>query len=461
MISAGKALSSIEQALRGARRDEDRLTRMLASATDEAARLRAQQAEDYRALARLRMDELARDDALGRLDSAERAAVEVLERRKTALAELADRRDDLIAQEEEAGNAREVAADRLEKAMDVIEDQLEETRQMLTNDREWLEETRKVKAAEAQATAAAEKAKVAETDRDEKSEPYDDDPLFAYLWQRGYGTSAYRAGPLVRFFDARVARLVGYDTARPNYAMLNEIPKRLREHAERLEQAAADLAQGLQASERAALEKAGIGALEAEMDAADKARDKADADIEALEDKLARLNERLSGLLDGSKDKAVHSAVEGLAQAIAREDLATLYKEAQKTETPEDEKIVSSLRDIESTLVRRDAEAEEVRKAAVDLARKRAELEQSRDHFHRSGYNQPRGTFADGALIGSILTGVLSGALSSKNLNEALGKGFRVRKPRRGGTSFGGLKFPSGSSSRSRGGGGFRTGGRF
>ena len=114
MISAGKALSSIEQALRGARRDEDRLTRMLASATDEAARLRAQQAEAYRALARLRMDELARDDAVGFLDSAERAAVEVLERRKAALGELADLRDDLIAQEEEAENAREVAADRLE-----------------------------------------------------------------------------------------------------------------------------------------------------------------------------------------------------------------------------------------------------------------------------------------------------------------------------------------------------------
>ena len=40
---------------------------------EEAARLRAQQTETYRALARLKLDALARDEVVGRLDSAERA----------------------------------------------------------------------------------------------------------------------------------------------------------------------------------------------------------------------------------------------------------------------------------------------------------------------------------------------------------------------------------------------------
>lgn len=464
MISAGKALSSIEQALRGARRDEDRLTRMLASATEEAARLRAQQAEAYRALARLKMNELARDDAVGRLDSAERAAVEVLDRRKVVLAELADRRDDLIAEEERAENAREAAAERLEKAMDAIEDLLEETRLTLANDSEWLEESRKVKAAEAQAAAAAQKADVAEADRVEKSKPYDDDSLFSYLWQRGYGTSKYRAGPIARFFDARVARLVGYQTARPNYAKLTEIPLRLRDHAERLKQAAADLAGALEGQERVALRKAGIDPLEAEMEAADTEREKAEAEIEDLEAKLAKLNERLAGVLDGSKDEAVQTALGGLAEAIAREDLAALYKEARATETPEDEKIVASLRNIEATLTRREAEAEEIRKTAVELAGKRAELEQSRKHFNRSGYNEPRGEFANGALIGSVLTGVLEGVMSSKSLEDALGKNFNIRKSKRGNTDIGGFRLPtggSGGSKKSRRGSGFRTGGTF
>ncbi|MEP2922764.1 MAG: hypothetical protein ABJP31_01660, partial [Bauldia litoralis] len=64
MISASKALSSIDQAILGVRRDEDRLTTMLTSATEDSARMRAQQAEAFRALARLKLDALARDEVV-------------------------------------------------------------------------------------------------------------------------------------------------------------------------------------------------------------------------------------------------------------------------------------------------------------------------------------------------------------------------------------------------------------
>ncbi|WP_421725069.1 hypothetical protein [Bauldia sp.] len=463
MISAAKTLASIEQALRGTRRDEDRLTRMLASATEDAARLRAEQAEAYRALARLKMDELARDDTVVRLNAAERTAMDVLERRRIALAELADRRDALIEEEETAERAREAAADRLEQAVDALDDFLARMKERLTNDSEWLEESQAIRAAEARAAAAVEKAKLAEADRDEKRKPYDDDPLFSYLWSRYYGTSDYRVGPVARFFDRRVARLVGYDTARPNYAMLNEIPLRLREHAERLEQDVANLKRALEDRERAMLKSDGALELEADVTAAEAVLDKAEAAIESSEAKLSQLNDRLAGLLDGSRDKAVQAAMDGLAKTISREDLATLYEEAKATPTPEDETIVAKLREIEQKLARREAEAEEVRKAAVELARKRAEIEQSRDHFNRSGYSRPRGEFIDGALIGSVLTGVLDGVLSSKSFEDALGKNFRVRKSKGGDISIGGFRLPTGRMSKTKGmrRGGFRTGGGF
>jgi hypothetical protein len=86
---------------------------------------------------------------------------------------------------------------------------------------------------------AEEKAARAEADRDEKRRPYESDPLFMYLWRRGFGTRDYEAGNLVRHFDRKVAHLIGYEAARVNYAMLLELPERLREHAERLKQEAA------------------------------------------------------------------------------------------------------------------------------------------------------------------------------------------------------------------------------
>ncbi len=87
---------------------------------------------------------------------------------------------------------------------------------------------------EQQVARAEAKAVQAEADREEKRRPYEADPLFMYLWRRRYGTREYRASNLVRYFDRKVAHLIGFETARINYAMLMELPDRLREHAESL-----------------------------------------------------------------------------------------------------------------------------------------------------------------------------------------------------------------------------------
>lgn len=79
--------------------------------------------------------------------------------------------------------------------------------------------------------------KVAQADRDllVKRLPYETDPLFMYLWNRGFGTPNYRSKGLVRFLDRKVAQLVGYDMARRNYHVLTELPERLREHLRMLQ----------------------------------------------------------------------------------------------------------------------------------------------------------------------------------------------------------------------------------
>lgn len=82
--------------------------------------------------------------------------------------------------------------------------------------------------------AAETKAAQAERDLEEKRKPYEADPLFMYLWRRKYGTPEYRAKGLARYLDRKVARLIEFDGARRNYAVLIELPVRLREHADRL-----------------------------------------------------------------------------------------------------------------------------------------------------------------------------------------------------------------------------------
>ncbi|MHA1554346.1 MAG: hypothetical protein ACTSU0_08050, partial [Alphaproteobacteria bacterium] len=86
VISAKETLRSIEKAIGGARREEDRLTTMLKSASDAAAQLRRDQAASFKTLARFRLAELAARTTVGRLDTAERRALEALETHDSALA---------------------------------------------------------------------------------------------------------------------------------------------------------------------------------------------------------------------------------------------------------------------------------------------------------------------------------------------------------------------------------------
>jgi hypothetical protein len=82
--------------------------------------------------------------------------------------------------------------------------------------------------------AAEHKAAQAEADLAAKRVPYENDPIFMYLWRRGFGTPRYTSTGLVRTLDRMVARHVGYSDASRNYTMLTELPLRLREHADRL-----------------------------------------------------------------------------------------------------------------------------------------------------------------------------------------------------------------------------------
>lgn len=89
----------------------------------------------------------------------------------------------------------------------------------------------------AMAARADAQAEEAERERAEKRGAYEADPLFLYLWRRGYGTSAYQGRGFVRRMDRWVARLIDFEAARANYHVLTTLPDRLRAHAARLRDA--------------------------------------------------------------------------------------------------------------------------------------------------------------------------------------------------------------------------------
>jgi hypothetical protein len=463
MISGRQALAQIEQFIEKARQQEAQFERAYATATEEVGRLRIERTERFRELARLKLDAIRQDQVVGELDAAERQAMNVLTSRQEALRQLTERRRQAEERVRQAEAGRQAALDALERALGNVETVRKNVEAKVSLNADWVTARAQVGELTGQAQQAEKKAVQAEVDRSEKGRPYEEDPLFMYLWKRKFGAAAYRANPFTRTMDRLVARVVGYDRARANYTLLNEIPERLREHSRRLIADLRDARDRLTAHERKALVDAGIEAVEA---AAAKARDAvADAD-----GRLAEAREALA-TLDRTYDASVlegeapyREAIEVLAAADQRENLNQLYQEALRTPTPRDEEIVRRVQATDDMINQALRKAVDAHQRLKEVAQRRAMIEREWEELRHQGYDTPYGTFGNEAALGNVLGGVLTGAIGGAILGQVLRGGFH-HGPSPWDSGFGGgLPIPpldGFGTGGSIGGGGFRTGGSF
>ena len=441
MISGRQALATIEQTIGQARGEEGRLDAALKSAADQMARLRAERMDAFRALARLKLDTMTRDGMVRALDAAERQALDLLAQRRQAFERLMERRRAAEQAVKDREAERHAKAAALEEALKPIAALRQQVEAQVRASPEWTAQRARIEDAPTIAAEAEKKAAQADADRETKRKPYEADPLFMYLWRKKFGTAEDRSGPLVRFFDRRVARLVGYDKARANYVLLNEIPQRLREHAERMKAEIANGRERLTALERESLVKAGIGPLAVRARAAKADLDQAERQLAEAKAALAALDrEHDASVLQG--EGPYRDAIELLATADAQENLQALYREAIGTPTPEDDAIVRRIEAADGAIRRAEREMDGLRARLRDLAQRRATIERERDVFRQQGYDQPYGRFDNGSTIGKVLGGILGGVIGSAVLRDTLNGGFN-REPGPWDSDFGGgFPFP-------------------
>ncbi|MCD7058846.1 hypothetical protein [Pelagibacterium xiamenense] len=492
MLSGPNAQKALDEALKDIRREEDEITQRIARATERMGKLRETELSQLRELAQVRLTEEARAELADSMSKAEAQAHEMLRAHGEAMEDLQTR----LAEQDTALDALTEERGAVLKELSAKREEIEALKKALSVELSAEADYRRAVEAEdeleATAENALEKAVQAENDRAEKGAPYRADPLFMYLWERGYATPQYRDRGLTRMLDAWVARLVGYADARPNYFMLNEIPERLKAHAERLEADAAQAAQKREALEDAAIDAAGgketreaVGALEARIE-------EIDAAIIAAEDAREALTAQHKQLAEGG-DPKYEQAVGLLAQAISGMDVAQLLADARRTGTSRDDAIVTKLEDTRRRIAEDEAELREDRARLKTLETRRRELEDIAFEFKKSRYDDPRSRFGEDRLVGDLLNEFLRGAISAstywghwrKSQDWAGGSGpivppARSRKRRRSGgftippggfspRPRSGGPWGSGSSSggftRPRsggfGGGGFKTGGGF
>ncbi len=460
MWTGRQTLSSIESAIANIQREEGQLDAALRSAVGESERLRKERSEALRELARIKLDEIAAGRLVSSLDAGERRAMQILDDYRLRIAATAERREGLLKEVAGAETQRDDAAAAVEQALGAVEAIRADTEAKVQAAPAWQETKRAFDEAEAVATEAEKKAASSEAELGAKRKPYDDDPLFTYLWGRKFGTRDYQGGNFVRLMDRIVADFIGFNEVRANYAALIEIPLRLREHATAKRAETGDRQVALSEVERTAMIEAGI---EPRERALAEARHKLAAADQTLEEKhglLRKVDDERQALVAGGTNPAYGQALDTIASADSKDDLAALYQEARRTPTSADDAMIRKLESIDANVAKTETEVASLRRSAQDLARRRTDVQDVRDRFRGAGYDHPNATFGNDGAITDVLGRVLEGAANSGVLWDLLRGGYRYRQPR-GRPDFGAPNFPfpfpiPGGGTNSSTGGGWR-----
>ena len=347
-----------------------------------------------------------------RLDKVHHAVPTFLDQHKRALAELENRLEQIKQSQQNLEQQRESGISVRDKAVETLQQQLENSKTKLEQDQGYrLQKEKAIRAAEV-TRRADEKASQSEADLASKGEPYQEDSIFMYLWQRRYMTPDYRANGIIRSLDGWVARLIDYRQTRADYHMLNELPLRLREHADRAAEEARRQQQALQALERQTAEKDGVGTSQTALESAEKQLQQVNDEIEAHEKRYQELLGQKADFAAG-EDKYTQKAIEVLVAELESEDTLELYRQAQATPRPEDDAIVMRLHKLQQ-------EQQETKVRISDLKADRQqqrmaleELTKLAGKFRRSNYDARHSSFPTNLGIGILLGEILRGGRSS------------------------------------------------
>ncbi|MGD1999265.1 MAG: hypothetical protein PVG52_02220 [Desulfobacterales bacterium] len=461
MMHGRDQLAIIDQHITTARRDMQTSNSRLEAANQQLVEVRNQLVQEFRHLAEFRLDELAAGRIITQMDETDRTVLKLLERRSQALAQLEREIEQSQTKQAELEQERSREARRRDELLKQIDEAAAEIKEELGRQEAYRKLEEKAEEESRRAERAQKKAAQAEADREEKGKPYRQDPLFMYLWQRRYLTPDYSGGGITRMLDGWVAKMINYADARSNYYMLTELPLRLREHADRQESLAAQAVQKLREMEAAALEVEPIIKNQELLQSVQKSLQESETRIEEEEKRHASLLEQRSAHASGS-DELSRQAIELQVSEIKNDSLTNLYMQAKMTNNPDDDLIVSRIRELQEQEEALLAEVQNLQSQIHQHQKNYREIEELRRRFRRRSYDSDHSFFPSGFELAALLGLLMSGRASGGDVWDRIDRDQQFRRPRTP-IDFGGGVFPGsfGGGGGGMGGGGFRTGGSF
>lgn len=393
----------------------------------ELTETRRNQAAAYLALARVQVSEADTREEIGRLAGLDGAVGDLIPKQEAFIEDLLRELDTISAQLSALEQDRERAAEALDSAIAAFETKVAEVEASLENDADYAALVAAAAEAESVTEHARAKLEVARADMEEKGEPFRADPLFMYLWKRGWRTPDYEGGTLTRFLDGWVASLCTYDKSYRNYERLTELPVWLESHVGQMEAREASAEAELERFEAEAMSKAGTGKLEQDVTSARSQLDGVDKAIHEAEERHLEIAARHRAAESGESGPAAE-ARQRLAEALRSLAFPDLRILASGTVTPEDDELVDKL-----VILRKDEMALELRlEQGEALPEHRREdlslLEDIRRGFKSARMDSPYAVFA-ASILDDVVSRLLSRRVDTRGALRLLSRAMRRVSP--------------------------------
>ncbi len=412
MITGKQTLQNIEGAISDAQRQVSHVQNELKESNEKKTKLLAARVKAYRELAEFKVKDALSDNVIDETDNLSHKVGAILSARNKTINELRERIKNTKDNRKRLLKSHAKCLDEIAAAENKLDDFAKRAERQLMKDPDFAELNTGYKELKKTHEHAKAKTEQSEKDREEKGKPYQDDPLFMYLWKRKYGTKTYSANSVISMLDDWVAKLVKYHGARANYAVLIQIPERLNDHLEHLEkqlkekQAVIDEQKNKKIAELANTDlMANLQDLRKKEVLENREIENSDAE---LEDITAQLNTFLQG-----RDHSFKNAIDMVTESLEFEDFNDLLYEARQTHDPKDDQILERLKAIEKEMEFLEEKMDDQKDDLQRLFKRKRELTRISSDFRRNHYDDPGSVFTNSGNYNNMLNLLLTGAVTA------------------------------------------------
>ena len=382
--------------------------------------LQREEAETYLALAEVRMELLEDPKVKTQLSQAEKAATDAISARQDTRTSLNEELSENQEKQKQLETQRNEIVTEIEDDFVKVKDAEKAVEIKLENDKTYLKFFEDIKKIENRILRVEQKILLAREDYQNKSKPYYADPLFLYLKQRQYGTSAYSALPLFRVADDWVANVANYETARRDFAALHSIPGKLVQHKQMLEKNIESIEQEKKAHKQEQLKKDGVDKIQQEYLQNQKRLDEIDLKLEDLEKEHARILQKKTEYA-GQVDDYYAQAMSTLQNLYKTKSLTNLKRFAAMTATPDDDSLVKHLFKTEESIENYNKKLSSYKYSLEQENNKLKKLQDARKTFKEKRYDVRKSDFEDSKMFKTLLGEFLVGLLSNRSFWRSVG----------------------------------------